>query len=130
MFFARHMTGNSSVPLAAASATDYSTAVGAPKTASGSDSSAKQGGGGGNSTWLGRLAPRDVAYAFCLEVPCRDIIDRGSEAGQASEDLGRRHQPFAIHAAWYYNTEGDIRRLLDASMSNLLDVTASRLAPT
>lgn len=36
-----------------------------------------------------RLAPRQQAYHFCMEVPCADLREKSGG-------------PFALHAAWYY----------------------------
>jgi hypothetical protein len=52
-----------------------------------------------------RLPPRQTAYGFCLEVPCADL-----ESVQA---------PFAVHAAWYYNEEGKMARLLDNAVTGV-----------
>lgn len=49
-----------------------------------------------------RLAPRQAAYAFCLEVPCVDL---------QSVDI-----PFAMHAAWYYNNEARMMERLNHAL--------------
>lgn len=49
-----------------------------------------------------KLAPRQTAYGFCLEVPCVDLM---------SVDV-----PLAMHAAWYYNTEDRMTELLNRAL--------------
>lgn len=50
-----------------------------------------------------KVASRQVAYNFCLEVPCADI--------------SRRQDPLALHAAWYYNQADSMFRLLNKSLA-------------
>lgn len=49
-----------------------------------------------------KIAPREVAYRFCLEVPCMDLPQPKTH--------------FALHASWYYATRFGLRRMLDASL--------------
>ena len=51
-----------------------------------------------NST-VYNVAPRDMAYQFSIEVPCRDIEERIPDA----------HIPVAIHKAWVYFSNEPIR---------------------
>jgi len=48
------------------------------------------------------LAPRHVAYRFCIEVPCLDVPQPKAH--------------FAMHAAWYYATRPGLRRMLDDTL--------------
>ena len=49
-----------------------------------------------------RLAQRQTAYGFCLEVPCAELDPVG--------------EPLAVHAAWYYNNEDRVAALLDKAI--------------
>ena len=67
-----------------------------------------------------RLAPRAVAAAFCLEVPCDDLAGGRSSGTSTGENLSKGSHPFGMHAAWYYNAHSKVKELLDESLRNLL----------
>ncbi|PRW51010.1 Glycosyl transferase family 2 [Chlorella sorokiniana] len=48
-----------------------------------------------------KLPPRELAYRFCVEVPCDDL-ERGLVVGPDSELQTLPHVPMALHASWYY----------------------------
>jgi hypothetical protein len=56
-----------------------------------------------------QLGDRRSAYDFCLEVPCNDLPVT---------------QPFALHAAWYYNDLPVVQTLLESSLYDLVDACA------
>lgn len=53
-----------------------------------------------------RLPNRKTAYEFCLEVPCHEF--------------GAVETPFAVHAAWYYNDEDRVAKLLDRAVQQIV----------
>ena len=63
------------------------------------------------------LSPRSIAYDFCLEVPCDDLLP-GPEG------------PFAVHAAWYYNPVPVVQELLYQSLTTALCSNCSRTHTT
>lgn len=44
-----------------------------------------------------RLAPREAAYRFCVEVPCEDL-EKGRQPGGPAQTLPAL--PLALHASW------------------------------
>lgn len=48
------------------------------------------------------IAPRVVAYQFCVEVACMDVP--------------QPKQHFALHATWYYAARYDLKRMLDETL--------------
>ncbi|KAL4444085.1 hypothetical protein ABPG75_011822 [Micractinium tetrahymenae] len=59
-----------------------------------------------------RLAPRDAAYRFCVEVPCEDL-EKGRQPGGPAQTLPAL--PMALHASWYYFW-GHAKRFADLLM--------------
>lgn len=63
-----------------------------------------------------QLAPRQLAYSFCVEVPCEDLEgslgepDAQPETGALLQTL--LQPPMALHASWYYFW-GSSRRFSD-----------------
>jgi len=49
-----------------------------------------------------KIAPRSVAYEFCIEVPCMDVPQPKAH--------------FAMHAAWYYAARSQLRHTLDDTL--------------
>ena len=67
------------------------------------------------------LAPRGDAYAFCIEVPCKDLEPTDIRKDGSVDQLETLERfPLALHATWYYFSEGaryrDLLKMLQKSV--------------